>query len=54
MWHLSFNLKKCKIIHIGSRNKNFEFTLSRQALKDVTEERDFSVIMSKDFKFSKQ
>lgn len=51
---MSFNLDKCKVLHIGSNNVQANYTLNGVQLKSVDEEKDLGVMISKDLKPSKQ
>ena len=39
-WQLSFNLDKCKVMHIGSKNKEQGYVMKGKDLKAVIEEKD--------------
>ena len=41
-------------MHIGKRNFKFEYQMNDGQVKSINEERDLGVILSKDFKFSRQ
>jgi hypothetical protein len=45
MWGMSFNLDKCKIMHIGRNNPRYEYKMDDVALKVVEEETDVGVIV---------
>jgi len=53
-WLMMFNTKKCKVMHIGSRNNQYTYTMNQQKLEVVNTERDLGIIISKDMKVSKQ
>ena len=53
-WQMSFNVDKCKVMHIGSRNPEKEYTLLNGLLKQANEEKDLGVIITKDLKTTKQ
>ena len=53
-WQLGFNLDKCKVMHIGSKNGKAEYEMGGKVLDEVEEEKDLGVIISKDFKVAKQ
>jgi len=53
-WQMSFNIDKCKIMHIGRHNKLYDYSLGGQLLTSVSEEKDLGVIISKDLKVSQQ
>ena len=52
-WQINFNLSKCKVMHIGYHNGNFDYTLGGHLLESVTTERDLGVLISNDLKSSK-
>ena len=35
IWKLRFNLEECKVLHIGSKNIQFEYKLSNKEIKRV-------------------
>ena len=51
-----FNVKKCKVLHIGYNNAYCDYTCSMncEILQSVTEETDLGIIVSNDLKPSKQ
>ena len=49
-----FNAGKCKIMHIGSSNKVYDYSLDGSVLKEVAVEKDLGVMISKDLKVSHQ
>ena len=51
---MSFNVDKCKVLHVGRDNNEHQYVMNNVALKSVTEEKDLGVIISKDMKPSKQ
>ena len=53
-WGMNFNVKKCKIMHVGSRNKKFKYTMNGEELEAVTEERDLGVWVEASHKPTKQ
>lgn len=53
-WGMSFNLDKCKIIHLGRNNQNYNYTMNNSDLINVKEEKDIGVIVTKDLKPSRQ
>ena len=53
-WQLSFNLDKCKVMHIGSKNKEQGYVMNGKDLKAVIEEKDLGVIVTTDFKVGRQ
>ena len=45
-WGMSFNISKCKVMHIGNKNPNFTYEMNGQVLETVTEEKDVGVYIS--------
>ncbi|KAI8501334.1 hypothetical protein Bbelb_206050 [Branchiostoma belcheri] len=50
-WQLSFNIEKCKCMHIGYGNPCQEYEMQGRTLEDTSEERDLGVIVDKKLKF---
>ena len=53
-WGMEFNIKKCKVIHMGFNNPRSKYTMRGQALECTKEERDIGIIISEDLKPSAQ
>ena len=53
-WQMSFNIDKCKVMHIGDRNPKFKYKMRNHELCDVKQEKDLGVIISNDLKTSDQ
>lgn len=53
-WQMEFNYKKCKVLHVGKGNNNFEYEMCSNWLEKVKEEKDLGVVVSNDLKNSKQ
>ena len=51
---MPFNVKKCKVLHIGRNNAYCEYSMNGEFLQSVTEETDLGIILSNDLKPSKQ
>jgi len=49
-WGMSFNVKKCKVMHIGHANKKGDYTMEGQTLGKTTEEKDIGVLVTGDLK----
>ena len=49
-WGMSFNVKKCKVMHLGRANKEHTYTMNGHTLEKTEEEREIGVIMSKSLK----
>ena len=48
MWNLKFNLNKCKVMHIGSNNLNYNYVFSGGILQKISSENDLGI----DFNFA--
>ena len=58
-WLLKFNSSKCKVLHLGYRHPNYEYTMkdqkgSRTVLSETILEKDLGVLISKDLKVADQ
>jgi len=53
-WSMQFNVEKCKVMHIGSRNQNFDYFMDGKSLKKVDFEKDVGVRINKNLKPSLQ
>ena len=51
-WQMSFNVRKCKVMHLGGHNLEWNYVMSQQRLKVVKEERDLGVVLRDDLKVS--
>ena len=49
-WGMSFNISKCKVMHIGNKNPNFTYEMNGHLLETVTEEKDVGVYISSSLK----
>ena len=49
-WGMEFNVSKCKVMHLGRHNKQFEYFMGGQTLANTEEERDLGVVMSNKLK----
>ena len=60
-WLVEFNGKKCKRMHLGTKNPKFEYSLqvrnsgedSTVTLDETSEEKDLGVLIDNQLKFSK-
>ena len=52
-WQIVFNVKKCKVLHLG-HNVHHTYCMNGEVLQSVTKETDLGVIISNDLKLSKQ
>ena len=53
-WQMSFNVDKCKVMHLGKKNSEWNYVMNKQRLKVVVQEKDLGVIITKDLKVSAQ
>ena len=45
-WGMSFNVLKCKVMHVGYNNPHYEYTMGGSKLAETKEERDLGVVMT--------
>jgi ribonuclease P/MRP protein subunit RPP40 len=50
-WGLSFNSKKCSVLHMGPKNPNYKYTLKGDNISAPSTQRDLGVLIQKDGKF---
>ena len=53
-WQMDFNVDKCHIMHIGSKNKEFSYSMGGQELNCSEFEKDIGVLIQKNLKPSLQ
>ena len=53
-WGMSFNVEKCKVMHVGHNNPGYTYKMNNVELASVDQEKDIGVIMHKSLKPSKQ
>lgn len=53
-WGMSFNLSKCKIMHVGLHNPQYDYYMRGTKLGTTDEERDIGVLVTKNLKPSAQ
>jgi hypothetical protein len=53
-WGMEFNIKKCKVMHLGHNNPCQQYSMDGQILEETNEERDIGVEMAKNLKPSAQ
>jgi hypothetical protein len=53
-WAMEFNVKKCKVMHIGHNNIRQEYFMNGEQLGVTEEERDIGVLVSKNLKPNSQ
>ena len=47
---MAFNVKKCKVMHIGGRNPKYQYSMGGEHLVETEEERDIGVIVTDNLK----
>ena len=50
LWQMRFNLGKCKVLHLGSRNPSYDCNMGDLTLEAASEERDLGVIIDEKLK----
>jgi len=53
-WQMMFNVKKCKVMHMGRKNPRYQYKMNGQILETVKQEKDLGVVISEDLKVSNQ
>ena len=53
-WQMLFNVSKCKILHMGRNNSNYEYSMGSRVLEAVESEKDVGVAIHKSLKPSLQ
>ena len=53
-WLMSFNADKCKVLHFGSKNSGYDYTMNGSTLSNVTLEKDLGVVITSDLKPTQQ
>ena len=54
MNHMSFNVDKCSLMHIGHNNMQSNYNMSNQQLPTTDQQWDLGIIITKDLKWQKQ
>ena len=54
IWGMEFNVKKCKVMHLGRTNIKQDYFMNGHKLEQITEEKDLGVIFQDTLKPSKQ
>ena len=50
-WQLPLNLKKCKVLHLGHRNEEGQYTLEGSQIQKTESEKDLGIIVDRGMKF---
>jgi len=53
-WLMHFNVGKCKVMHLGRSNQEWNYVMNKQRLKVVKEEKDLGVTITDDLNVSAQ
>ena len=53
-WQMDFNVNKCKVLNIGSKNIKSSYTMNNIQLENVSNEKDLGIIITNDLKPTKQ
>ena len=53
-WDMQFNESKCKVLHLGSNNPNFSYSMNGVWLESSKAEKDLGVFVDDKLRFSKQ
>ena len=53
-WEMPFNIDKCQILHVGTRNPKFDYELCGEKLKNSSKVKDLGVTVESNLKFAKQ
>ena len=53
-WGMSFNVNKCKVLHVGRTNPRHRYFLNGEEVEEVKEEKDLGVLIEDTMKPSKQ
>ena len=53
LWQMRFNVGKCKVLHLGSRNTRYEYNMGDLILEAATEEKELGVIIDEKLKVDK-
>jgi ribonucleases P/MRP protein subunit RPP40 len=54
MWGMRFNVKKCKVMHLGRKNNKYDYEMAGQKLDTTKEEKDLGVIICDNLKTAAQ
>ena len=52
IWQMQFSEGKCKVMHLGSRNEKFSYTMNNHVLEETNLEKDLGIQVSYDLKVS--
>ena len=52
MLNISLNVQKCFVLHLGSKNQKYAYTLNGSAVQIATSEKDLGIIIDDNLSFS--
>jgi hypothetical protein len=53
-WKMEFNIGKCKIMHVGRKNKKYDYEINGKKLSITKKEKDLGVLMEGNLKPNSQ
>jgi len=53
-WKMEFNIGKCKIMHVGRKNKKYDYEMNGEKLSITDKEKDLGVLMESNLKPNSQ
>ncbi|KAF2346264.1 Reverse transcriptase domain [Trinorchestia longiramus] len=53
-WQMSFNIKKCSVMHVGANNRHFQHTMYDVLMETIPQQRDLGVTVTENLKHDKQ
>ena len=53
-WLMKFNIEKCKVMHLGTKNRCMKYVMDGKELQVVKEEKDLGIYFENNFKVSNQ
>jgi hypothetical protein len=53
-FQMAFNIKKCKVMHVGNNRYTYEYKMQSHSIEEVHTEKDLGVLISSDLKVSPQ
>ena len=51
---MSYNVDKCKVLHLGYNNPKFRYELNNKVIQEVEQEKDLGVIVDNKLNFNEQ
>jgi len=49
-WQMDFNVEKCKVMHIGRSNPEYQYLMNSHVLQEVKQEKDLGIMITSDLK----